>query len=1193
LIQNKYSPKIIEKVKIMTQTPPKPNYKATEKNGKKQNEELKELAREEREEKSPEKVNKIVKTWRNLNFRKKLAILLSISTALPVIGVTAGTVLYSQEQTIRTLQKLLNRDLIILEEEIEQVEYKIEDEAKTIARLIETRGINPQKITEKTQIELKNEFKNDSNENYSLKIVANKKGETVAQKIKIVAGDLSSYPSLPGEIEEEGEHSEIGKKYQTQYSQVELPTGIKIGDIPIVQQALKEGKTVTGVELLPGEIIERLGLGEQANIGIREQKTDNLSEEKKPFPEGTYDVDEGKAGLVMMTVEPIKINEEIVGTVVVGKLINKNYEIVDQVREEAEVATATIFAKDWRVSTNVPYTDGETRAIGTRVSREVAEKVLNEGQEFRGETNIIGVDYLAAYKPVYDHQENIVGMVYVGESFADVNKTLVEIALIGILIGLVIWGLTLLFLVIPIANSFSEPLQRLARFSKKIGKGTEGIRLRDSLRQDEIGILSEEINKMVASLEEKENILRKDSKQSQLLAQVSGSPVLNEQELQQVFNQALIETRSLLLADRVVVYRFNPDYSGYISNESVGDGWPIALNDRIEDPCIPENLLEEYKKGRVVPTQDVFNAGFHPDHQQLMVRLQIKANLVVPILNQGQLYGLLIAHHCQNTHQWIEREINFLVQLAAQLGVILDRVTFIKGQEKQAKRSEQLKDIILKIAAALTSEEVLEIAVNEIRTALKTNRVIVYQFDENWSGTVIAESVGETWPTALGATINDPCFADKYVEKYQQGRVQATNDIYKAELTECHLRQLEPFAVKANLVAPINIQGKLFGLLIAHQCSMPRNWEQGEIDFLSQIATQIGLAKVRVELLEKQQEAEQEQRLAKEELQKRALELLIEVDPISKGDLTIRATVKEDEIGTIADSYNAMVESLRKIVAEVQKASEKVASTTNTNEEAVLNLSIEAKLQSQEISEALEKLQTMSQSIMAVASAAEDAEAVVEETSQSVEAGDVAMTQTVQGILGLRETVVETAEKVKRLGESSKDISKVVNLIGRFAAQTHLLALKASIEAARAGEQGQGFAVIADEVRSLAAQSSEATADIEKVVTQIEAETREVVAAMEAGKGQVEEGTKMLEITRQNLNKITVASAQLSELVGAIANAAFEQSVSSGAVTETMTDVAEIAERTSTSAVTVSNSFKDLTDVATRLQKEVAKFKVK
>ncbi len=93
---------------------------------------------------------------------------------------------------------------------------------------------------------------------------------------------------------------------------------------------------------------------------------------------------------------------------------------------------------------------------------------------------------------------------------------------------------------------------------------------------------------------------------------------------------------------------------------------------------------------------------------------------------------------------------------------------------------------------------------------------------------------------ALGAQIFDPCFAESYVEKYLNGRVQSTPDIYKAGLTDCHLKQLEPFQVKANLVAPIIANNKLLGLLISHNCSAPRNWTTQEIDFLGQTATQMG-----------------------------------------------------------------------------------------------------------------------------------------------------------------------------------------------------------------------------------------------------------------------------------------------------------------------------------------------------------------
>jgi methyl-accepting chemotaxis protein PixJ len=202
------------------------------------------------------------------------------------------------------------------------------------------------------------------------------------------------------------------------------------------------------------------------------------------------------------------------------------------------------------------------------------------------------------------------------------------------------------------------------------------------------------------------------------------------------------------------------------------------------------------------------------------------------------------------------------------------------------------------------------------------------------------------------------------------------------------------------------------------------------------------------------------------------------------------------------------------------------------------------------------------------------------------------MNRTVDGMMAIRQTVAETSKKVKRLGESSQKISKVVNLISTFADQTNLLALNASIEAAHAGEQGRGFAVVADEVRTLARQSAEATAEIESLVKDIQTETNEVVAAMEAGTEQVVTGTVLVHETRQNLLKITEVSQQISGLVAAIASAAAVQSQTSQVVTATMTDVAAIADRTSNEATVVSAAFKELSMLAQELQTSASKFKV-
>jgi methyl-accepting chemotaxis protein len=487
---------------------------------------------------------------------------------------------------------------------------------------------------------------------------------------------------------------------------------------------------------------------------------------------------------------------------------------------------------------------------------------------------------------------------------------------------------------------------------------------------------------------------------------------------------------------------------------------------------------------------------------------------------------------------------------------------------------------------------VFEQVVAGARQLFNVDRVVIYRFQKTSHTGVVAESVDSQWATALDENVSDSCIPADLIAAYQAGRVVAVNDVASTAFHPEHLNLLKRLQVKASLITPIAGAGQLYGLLIAHYCSTTHDWQESEIKFLQRLGDELALSIYRVELLEQTIDLAEEQRDLKESLQKRALELLLEVDPISKGDLTTQAKVTADEIGTIADSYNATVESLRKIVRQVQEAANEVSTTTALSQLSVQSLSEEALRQAAAITTALRVAEETATVVRQVADNTEQAEMAVQQAAQSVEEGDAAMNRTVDGILAIRATVADTAKKVKHLGESSQKISTVVDLIGSFAAQTNMLALNAAIEASRAGEEGRGFAVVADEVRTLARQSAEATEEIRKLVISIQAETNEVVTAMESGTEQVVIGTQLVTETRQSLNKITEASAQISGLVRAIAQATVVQSHASAEVTQTMKDVAAIANRTSTEAGAVSSSFEQLRKVAQTLQAEVGQFKV-
>jgi methyl-accepting chemotaxis protein len=345
-------------------------------------------------------------------------------------------------------------------------------------------------------------------------------------------------------------------------------------------------------------------------------------------------------------------------------------------------------------------------------------------------------------------------------------------------------------------------------------------------------------------------------------------------------------------------------------------------------------------------------------------------------------------------------------------------------------------------------------------------------------------------------------------------------------------------------------------------------------------------------LLEQQDLSAKEQRTAREQLQRQVQQLKAQLAPINQGDLTVRASVTDNELKTVADSYNSTIENLSRIVAQVQKATKTVAETTSRNETAISQLSARSVKQTAEITAALNSIQTMSESMQIVANKAEKAEITIKEATKRVKQGDIAINQTVEKIVALGQATSATAEQVKRLGKASRKVSKAVELIRKIALQTNVLAVNASIEAARAGEEGLGFTVVADEVQSLATQSVQIASDIEKLVLEIQTETNKVVKAMEESTQQALAGSQLVQETRNALEQVAQASIQINQLVEAITNATVEQSQTSQAVSTTIQEVVAIAKETSTSATDVSHSFKDLLAVAQQLQESVGQFKV-
>lgn len=229
-------------------------------------------------------------------------------------------------------------------------------------------------------------------------------------------------------------------------------------------------------------------------------------------------------------------------------------------------------------------------------------------------------------------------------------------------------------------------------------------------------------------------------------------------------------------------------------------------------------------------------------------------------------------------------------------------VTNVDQAEIALKQQFEQQRLVIKmqerIRKSLLLTDILNTTVEEVRQFLQTDRVIIFEFDQNWNGTVVVESVVPQWQSILENQIHDPCFGANYVEAFKQGLVTAKSDIYTANIDPCHLELLTNFQVRANLVVPILQGDDLWGLLIAHHCTAPRLWQNTEIELLQQLATQVGIAiqqstlfkQVQIELMERkrtenvlrqrekqlqQAKAELEQRVAKRTAQLAAKEKIL------------------------------------------------------------------------------------------------------------------------------------------------------------------------------------------------------------------------------------------------------------------------------------------------------------------------------
>ncbi|MEO8343804.1 MAG: HAMP domain-containing methyl-accepting chemotaxis protein [Gallionella sp.] len=313
---------------------------------------------------------------------------------------------------------------------------------------------------------------------------------------------------------------------------------------------------------------------------------------------------------------------------------------------------------------------------------------------------------------------------------------------------------------------------------------------------------------------------------------------------------------------------------------------------------------------------------------------------------------------------------------------------------------------------------------------------------------------------------------------------------------------------------------------------------------------------------------------------------------LSEKDLTVRAPVTEDIIGTLGDAINQLTDvtatvlhHVTKVAGVVEDASERMKQQSDVVNEM-------AKQEDVIVVRLISNLETAMASIGEVAIFARDSNRAAAEATKSTESAMQTVQATLVGMNAIRETISEMEKRIKRLGERSQEISQIVNLINTISERTHVLSLNAAMQAAMAGEAGRGFAVVAEEVQRLAENSRQATGQIANLVQNIQVETNDTIATVNKTIEQVVKESDLAHSAGERMSETHEATARLVRLVATIATSSAEQTKIAVVLRAAADEIAQFTKKTAEQLVAQNQSAASLVSASQKLVGAISVFKL-